>query len=279
MVSFRLPIKNYTRMNPFFLNTRSVLSVIASVLTVVSADAQKLPVKQEGSMRAAANVKIDGKANEWTFKAYSNAIDVFYAVAHDDENIYLAVKATDEYIVRKILSGGITFVVNSVAKKSDDEAATLRYPLFSYKNKPDVKFSLRNTPADSIDYVVSANNKSITNKGKFLRVRGITGVDTLLSVYNSDGISVASAFDKEMAYTYELALARKHIKNALDANGRFSYKIILNSITFDDTPGVAVTRDATGVITAIHINKSNLPPNPNPSMSATTDVSGEYSLK
>lgn len=244
-----------------------------------NAFAQKLPNKQEGSVRAAANVKIDGKANEWTFKAYNNATDVFYTIAHDDENIYLAVKATDEYIVRKILSGGITFAINSTAKKSDDGAATIRYPLFNYKNKPNVRFSLKGAPADSVNLIVSANNKSFTSKGKFLRVAGITGVDTLISVYNTDGISLASSFDKEMHYVYELAISRNLIKDAVSAQGKVAYKITLNPITMDDTPGVTINRDANGTIQSIYINKTNLPLNPNQSISILTDVVGEYSLK
>jgi len=258
------------------------LSVISFTLTLITfffyAQAQKLPNKQEASFVAPAKVKIDGKANEWSFQAYNSATDVFYTLAHDSENIYLAVKATDEGIVRKILSGGITFIINSVGKKSDDGAATIRYPLFNYKNKPDIKFSVKKVPSDSIDYVVSANNKNFVGKGKFLRVSGIKGVDTLLSVYNTDGISVGAAFDNEMNYTYELAVSRKLIKDVVNTNGRFAYKIMLNPITFDDTPGVTITREADGTITGVHVNKANFLPNINQSISATTDVSGEYSL-
>ncbi|MGY3213360.1 hypothetical protein [Mucilaginibacter sp. HD30] len=241
--------------------------------------AQKLPNKQEGSVLAPPKVKIDGKTTEWDFKAYNNATDVFYTIAHDDENIYLAIKATDETIVRKILSGGITFVINAIGKKSDENAATIRFPLFNFKNKPNIKFSLRAVPADSVNYFMSANNKNFASKGKFLRTTGITGVDTLLSVYNTDGISLASSFDNELHYMYELSVARKLIKDAINGEGRFYYKILLNPITMDDTPGVTINREENGNIKSVYINKTNMPPNPNPSMSVLTGVSGEYSLK
>jgi hypothetical protein len=260
-------------------NIRTFSLLIALVVAAFNVVGQKLPTKQEGSVRAPAAVKIDGKTNEWDFKAYNNATDVFYTIAHDDLNVYLALKTSDEFIVRKILSGGITFMINSVGKKSDENAASIRYPLFNYKNKPDVKFSLKGVPADSISYFVSANNKNLANKGKFIRTAGIAGVDTLISVYNTDGISLASSFDKELHYNYELSVARKLIKDAVNTDGRFSYKIVLNPITMDDTPGVTINRDANGTIQSIHINKANMPPNPNVSMSLLTDVSGEYTLK
>lgn len=249
---------------------------VVGALNVVG---QKLPNKQEGSARAPEKVKIDGKTNEWDFKAYNKATDVFYTIAHDNENVYLAVKTTDEYIVRKILSGGITFVINPIGKKSDENAASIRYPLFNYKSKPDVKFSLKAVPADSIDYVVSANNKSFISKGKFIRTAGIKGVDTLISVYNTDGISLASSFDKEMSYNYELAVSRKLVNDLVNAEGKFAYKVMLNPISFDDTPGITIKRDASGAIMSLSVIKSNALPNMNQSISSITDVSGEYSLK
>lgn len=260
---------------------KSTLNIKLTFLITVaslSALAQKLPNKQEGSVRAPSAVKIDGKVNEWNFKAYNNATDVFYTVAHDDENIYLAIKATDPSIVRKIISGGVSLVINNIAKKSDVNAARISYPLFNYKNKPDIKFSFKGVPADSIDYFVSANNKSFVSKGKFIRVAGIQGVDTLLSVYNTEGINLAASFDKEMNYTYELAIARKLIKDALSADGKFAYKIMLNAMAMDDLPGVTINREENGTIKSINITKTDMPSNPNQSMSRLTDVSGEYSI-
>jgi len=261
----------------FCKNTQLTLVLLLTIVTF-NASAQKLPNKQEKSIPAPAKVKIDGKADEWTFQAYNNATDVFYTVAHDADNIYLAVKATDEYIARKILSGGITFCVNNPGKKSDEGAVTIRYPLFNYKNKPAVRFSLKNVPSDSVDYIVSANNKSLANKGKFLRTAGIKGVDTLLSVYNTDGINVASGFDKEMHYIYELSVSRKLISDAVTPDGKIAYKIVLNPISMDDTPGVTINRDANGTIMSLYVNKTNLPLNPNMSISVLTDISGEYVL-
>ncbi|MFD0748527.1 hypothetical protein ACFQZS_00130 [Mucilaginibacter calamicampi] len=267
-------------MNSLSLSIRSILFITAWLLTVVSvtAVAQKLPVKQEGSMRAPANVKIDGKATEWTFKAYNLATDVFYAMAHDDNNIYLVIKSADESSVRKIVSSGLTFIVNNIGKKNDTTGAKVTYPLFNYKNKPYINFLVKSAPADSADYITTANNKQFNSIGKFVRVRGIKDVDTLLSIYNTDGISVASSFDKEANYTYELAISRKHITPYINPNGAFFYKVIVNALQFDDLPGVSITRDPSGTITAIMVNKSNSRPNLNPAMNVETDFSGEYTL-
>jgi hypothetical protein len=261
-----------------FANIRAFLLLSVFVIVAFNVVAQKLPSKQEGSVRAPEKVKIDGKATEWTFKAYNVATDVFYTMAHDNDNIYLVIKAADESSVRKIISSGITFSVNSIAKKTDALGAVVTYPLFNYKNKPNINFLVRSAPADSADYIVTANNKQFTSMGKFVRVRGIKDVDTLLSVYNTDGISVASSFDKEGGYTYELAISRKHIAPFVDAQGRFFYTVVLNGLKMDDMPGIEVKRGGDGVIKEVHIRKELYRPNLSQGMNINTDFSGEYIL-
>lgn len=261
-----------------FENIRSFSFLSVFVVVGFNAVAQKLPNKQDGSVRAPEKVKIDGKATEWTFKAYNVATDVFYTMAHDNDNIYLVIKAADESSVRKIISSGITFSVNSTAKKTDALGAAITYPLFNYKNKPNINFLVRSAPADSADYIVTANNKQFTSMGKFVSVRGIKDVDTLLSVYNTDGISLASSFDKEAAYTYELAISRKHIAPFIDTEGRFFYTVIVKGLKMDDMPGIEVKRDGGGVIKEVHIRKDLYRPNLSQGMNIDTDFSGEYIL-
>ncbi|WP_157799162.1 hypothetical protein [Mucilaginibacter auburnensis] len=253
-----------------------LLFALVLIITSFNGYAQKLPVKQEGSLRAPASVKIDGKTSEWNFKAYNIATDVFYTIAHDAENIYLVIKAADESSMRKIISNGITFKVSSSAKKNDTTAATITFPLFNYKNKPAITFTIKSKPVDSIDYFIAANNKQLTANGKFLRTRGFTNVDTLLSVYNTAGITIASAFDKDGNYNYELAISRKLISPFVNANNGIFYTVIVNGIKLDDMPGVTVTRSDNGTITAIDVRKSDFRPGLSEGISVPTDFSGEY---
>ena len=86
--------------------------------------AQKLPNMQTANVPAPANIKIDGKANEWNnqFQAYNKATSVFYTVANDDDHLYLAIQAADIVIVEKILSGGITINLKRSDKKNSAAA-------------------------------------------------------------------------------------------------------------------------------------------------------------
>jgi hypothetical protein len=109
-------------------------------------------------------------------------------------------------------------------------------------------------------------------------VSGIKDVDTLLSVYNIDGISLASSFDKEAAYTYELAISRKHLAPFIDTEGRFFYTVTVKGLKMDDMPGIEVKRDGSGEIKEVNIRKELYRPNLSQGINLDTDFSGEYVL-
>lgn len=256
----------------------NIISLCVCCLISFSASAQKLPNKQDLSVRAPAKVKIDGKITEWgNLNAFNKATEIFYTMANDDENIYLVIKAAEESVVRKIMSSGITFSISAIGKKSDI-VASITYPVFNFKNKPAIKFSIKSISADSVDYVIASNNKAFALQSKFIRVAGIKGLDSLVSVYNADGLTVASHFDNDMSYTCEVSLSRKLIDFNINSDGKFHYNVTVNPIKIDDIPGVTVKRDANGTITGVDVKRDNLNRNLNESISSPTDFSAEYIL-
>lgn len=259
-------------------NILKIKTGVACLLSFIAlgAFAQKLPNKQQGSMRPPANVKTDGKANEWTYSAFNRATDVFYTIANDNNNLYLTLKVENVGIIRKIISGGITFSVNSSGKKSDENTVAITYPIFNLKTKPYINFGNKPTGSGPDSFVL-ANNRRFSAQSKFVRTAGVKGVDTLISVYNTDGVKVASSFDKDMNYICELAISLNHVRQALNTEGKLFYRVTLNPIQMDDMPGINITRDAGGTITSITVNRRDALPN-SASMSATTDFSDEYVL-
>jgi len=198
--------------------------------------AQKLPKIQEASLRIPDNVKIDGKSTEWDnkFQAYNNSTDIFYTIANDDEKLYLIIQATDPIIIRKIIAGGITLTINSTGDKKDKGVA-ITYPIFEKKNWPIINWKnkpkVTNKTTDNgklLDSFMYAGNKQLADKSKEIKVFGIKGLDTLISVYNEDGIRAASLFDHQIAYTYELAVPLKYLALSGDDQNKFSYNIRVN---------------------------------------------------
>jgi len=261
---------------------------LISIFVVFTTYAQKPPNIQQNSLRAPADIKIDGKATEWKdkFQAYNRATDIFYTICNDDENLYLAIQASEPDVLTKITNRGIVFSINTSGMKKDENAVSITYPVFDflYGNKPFIRFAnssmydfQRLAMEQNPDSVSKVANKKLHASEKFVRINGIPGVDTLLSIYNQQGIKVAEAFDNKMAYSYELALPLKYLN--MNKASKFVYHIMLPGIDVYKDLGYKFTKRADGAIVAslppggVTVQASHLP-----AVTSTTDFWGEYVL-
>jgi len=213
-------------------------TILPALLLIASftANAQSLPSVQKISVRAPANIKIDGKATEWDdkFQAYNHATDVFYTLSNDDENLYLTVKATDHFIADKILRGGITLVINHTLTKKDNTAVSVTYPVLRNADMSAVTnlFSQKgNEKRDANGAAIQPDdlNKALESKSKLININGIKVIaDDAISVYNEQGIKAVSLFDKDLAYTYELAIPLKYLELPNNGADGFSYSLIIH---------------------------------------------------
>ena len=180
--------------------------------------------------------------------------------------------------------GRVTFSINKVAKKDSPDNITINYPIIDRKDRPDINF--KNKPkiiegnaasvAEADQYMI-ASNKRFAEKSKFIKVTGMKGLDTLISVYNTDGIKAASAFDNKMFYTYELAIALKLLDLSANSPDKFYYKVMLNQLPLDDMPGVNISRAPNGEIISVSIEKNKTNAGTD-IFGSTTDFWGEYTL-
>jgi hypothetical protein len=265
-----------------------ILIAFAFTITIFIANAQKLPNIQLVSLRAPENVKIDGKPNEWgdKFQAYNNATNFYYTMANDDQNLYLVVQVTDPLIIAKIISAGITIAVDKSGKRNDKSSPAITYPIFDIKDRPNINVKNKpvivpgsETSVKKADSLMQANNKRLADKSKYIRVAGIKGLDTLISVYNEDGIKAAELFDNQMVYTCELSVALKHLGVSAGDPVKFSYHIKSNGSAVDAMNGITITKDGAGKPfvtispTAFADKNGDLQ-----LMGSTTDFWGEYTL-
>jgi len=258
--------------------TLLLLIVIASLNT----NAQKIPDKQGASIRVPADMKVDGKATEWGdgFRAYNSATEVYYTIANDDKNLYLAIRATDAVVIRKIIAGSITF---SVSVGGNKEPVSVTYPLFDRKATP--KINLRNKAAIianavTVDSFMMAANKELISNAKKIKLSGVKGKNDTLSIYNEEGITVAGLFNNHADYTYELTLPLKYLSAIAAEVKVLNYNIKLNGSAYIE--GVFFERIEGGMRRTSDVKNS--PEKPWPAMkdmeimAAQTDMSGTYTL-
>ncbi len=236
---------------------------MAGFIIPLAANAQKLPNTQQGSVRAPQNIKIDGKTGEWDnqFKAYNHATDIFYTLSNDDENLYLTVQATDPAVIRKIISGGVCLTVQPSGKKTDKDGMRVVYPVTIATQAKGMVVSVmtlkRNAVSDNAqltdkeaDSVMMARNKQFSQRSKWIGTLGFKDLDSLISVYNEDGIKAAGRYDAKGAFTCELSVNLKLLGLSVNNPAKFSYHILLNGVSMFNSnrqPDQVVNMVAPGV--------------------------------
>jgi len=204
-----------------------------AALAFTSASAQKLPNKQETSVRIPADVKIDGKAAEWDGKlqAYSSATDFSYTMANNDDELYVVIQTKDRFVFNKIIDRGLTL---SVKNPKSGKTANITYPHTTYAAKNDrvsSGFGIGMITEQKLpEEEIARYNKILSNRHKFIKVDGIEGVDSLVSVYNDKGIQAAELFDNNKLYTLEMAVKLKQLGLSVNDGTKITYKLRVNTV-------------------------------------------------
>lgn len=225
--SVNLSVKN--------MNFKHLSLLFLTIVIPVITYAQKLPGIQQGSLRAPSSIKIDGKPTEWSdkFHAHNYATDIFYTMANDDDNLYLTIQATEHTNINKILGGGIVLTINPFNQKNIKNGISITYPFPDMHNRVWVNLKYQPASQTEADSIMNVKNTDYANASKLIKVTGIKNLDSLISVYNHDGIKAAGAFNSKLFFTYELSISLKQL--GLDANAaeKFSYNIKLPGVDME----------------------------------------------
>lgn len=214
-----------------FTGKNSGVITLVLCFVLANAAAQKLPNVQKTSLRAPAGIKIDGVPTEWnnTFQANNHSTNVFYTIANDENNLYLVIQSITVHTVEKILSGGITLTLNA-GNKDKSLPVAITYPLLPPKDRSAIVSKVR-SETTNMEVELPDMNKQLTNNSKEIKIKGIEAIpDTLISVYNENGIKAAALLNNHKAYTYELALPLKYLQQLTGITNKLNYNIKLNGL-------------------------------------------------
>jgi len=224
-----------------FKSTRFLVQLTTALIGVTTlANAQNLPNVQKNSLRAPATIKIDGKAKEWDGKylAYNKVTEVFYSIANDNENLYLAIYSDNIDITTKILQNGINVSFNS-KNKSIDKSLQIKYPFTPSTNTEKRERSKAiKEKMDKLDANQSGEekmstklklNRAIAAENKLVKIFGISSTtDTLFSIYESKDIMVKIDCPGDGLLYYELSVPLKYFGIAPSVLPKLYYNIRLN---------------------------------------------------
>ena len=219
--------------------------LLLGAITSANVCAQKLPDKQEISVKIPANLKVDGKATEWNnqFQANNYNTDLLYTMANNDEELYLVIKAVDGDVINRIVDGGITLTIKNTKSVNDNISITYPYT----NSKSTLSFPLKVTYskdwARPVDTVIMEYNKRLRDNHKFIKVAGVKAVDTLISVYNEKGIQAGELLDEKKAYTLEMAIKLNLLGLSAKDASKISYQLKINGIRHWEPITKAVSSD------------------------------------
>ena len=216
---------------------KKTLLVLFIALLFDNAYAQKLPAKQQASVRIPANVKIDGKATEWNnqFQAYNNATDLYYTLANNSDDLYLIIKTKNRYAYTKIIEKGLTLSIKNPKTGKD---VNFTFPNRIGNGSITSKFSLAMVrSSDKVsEREIAGYNKTLADKHKFIKVEGVAGVDSLVSIYNEKGVRAAELLDINKFYTLEMSISIKLMDLLVTNVSKISYHIKINPMSEDLRP-------------------------------------------
>lgn len=167
-----------------------------SVSAATSLNAQKLPNKQEISLGAPANVKIDGKMNEWgdQLQAYNKATLIYYTIANDADNLYLVVRIENPDIINKAISGAITLTVNPADKQSDEKCPAVSFPLLDFASATAIR-----TNASLLTGFAKRMQDAQNTTKRMQDALGATNNDTNLNSTNTSKDSLLRVANKRLS--------------------------------------------------------------------------------
>lgn len=241
------------------------------------ANAQKLPNVQTAAVYAPTNVKVDGKATEWNnqFQAYNKSTALYYTMANNNDNLYLAVRTADFVTMDKILGGGLALTITG-----KNGAIAFTTPLTSATNRGNISKAVRSADAMT-DSLTTKLNKELATHSKEVALKGVAAItDPTISVYNEYGIKTTGYIGADKAYTCEVAIPLKYITPVLGGAADFKYNIMVNGVQMN-----MVTRNINGetvspqsaelaaVMANVRINGASMM-----ELSYPTDFSGTYTL-
>jgi hypothetical protein len=226
----------------------SKISIVFMLATPIAfaTSAQKLPKTQETSLSLPSNAKADGKATEWDnkFQFYNTSTNVMGVIANNKENFYLAIRATDALIIKKIISGGISLTVCTSGQRNDSNPFKITFPVIPLKSQGGINISLNelnnkrvtNLNKDSLASIVNTKLASVEKEIKVSGFKTIT--DSAISVYNDFGIKAATLIDNSNALTYELMIPIKLLGLADKKGVTIAYNVMLNGVSSINTVAV-----------------------------------------
>jgi uncharacterized membrane protein YgcG len=181
-----------------------------------------------------ANITIDGDPKEWgdSLPYYNKDKQLNYALANDQDNIYMAIRVNDRSQQIRVLRAGLTLSIDTKGRKK--ETFSITFPVgdqsmdTQVQEPTDLQGRSNDVTQQDRDDLASAR----LTKLREIRVVGFKDIEgEMITTSNTYGIKTAIDYDKDGNLVYEAAIPLKffHADDLAKSEWAFNFKI--NGIT------------------------------------------------
>lgn len=173
------------------------------------------------------SIKIDGNAKEWgdSLRFYDEKSKINYAIANDNDNLYVAVRIGDRTDQVRVLHAGLTLSIDTRGRKKETFALT--FPL-AEQGGPDITGGDLQEAGDLNQQDRDELLQARMTKLREIRVVGFKDIEgDIITTSNTYGIKAAIDYDADNYLVYEAAIPLKffHADDAVKTAWEFNLKI------------------------------------------------------
>ncbi|SKB74085.1 hypothetical protein [Daejeonella lutea] len=205
------------------IRVKNIVLIIGVVLVNLSGAFSQKKAEMINTRWANNVVVADGSLSDWpdSLTMFNEATNLYYSLANDDKNVYLALRSASKQDLTKILAGGISFSANIEGKKKDP--ATVIFPVLD--RTPGKSRNTKDQPE------VEEMQKQILSRIKDIKVAGFKEIiDGGISLQNTYGIRAAAGFDKNNNLIQEIIIPLSLLNLSTANAGEVTYSIKVNGL-------------------------------------------------
>lgn len=213
------------------MNRKIIFSLLCIALSAVSTQevfAQNTDPDEDINIWMQHPVVVDGNSSEWhePLNNYNTPTQLAFALANDQQNLYLIIESLDAATTGKLLRGGLTLNINTAGKKKDG----IKLNFLGMQQPPplhaDQQDSLRRPEPEMMRPADREHAPGVT----VIQVSGFKKIpDGTLAIPNREGIEVAAAFNQQRDYICELAIPLSLLELKGDEVKAIAYNIKINA--------------------------------------------------
>jgi len=179
-------------------------------------------------------ITIDGDLKDWgdSLRFYNSDKQLYYTLANDQDNLYMAIRINDRSQQIRVLRAGLTLSIDTRGKKKESFSITFPVGDLSQNDPAQSAADLQAAGGDVTQENRDELMRARLTKLREIRVSGFKDIEgETITTSNTYGIKTAIDYDKDGYLVYEAAIPLKFFHADDLAKNEWAFNFKINGIT------------------------------------------------